>query len=169
MRSVDALRRFRRLMIMDERCWWKVIRYATIALLLAVAFGDGLGRLEGKFFPVKTNLVMSNVREQPSTEGTPTTLFDGQADKLRDCTLVKIHWYFRDGDESTRVEMVRRDRPSFSDRGKFYFRNWRVFLSKDDLTRRSYAVAWHDCHPLFNTLSVLYDSATTGEKTQWSD
>lgn len=127
----------------------------TIAALMAFAgvltSAQG-GRVEGYLWPVTTTGVVT----QHAAVGETRTRFWGHASRLRNCTFDHIVWYLGDPAHRSRADLTFEEGTKVRGDGVFVFGPWVVQLTPDQLLRRSYAVVYHRCHPLWLTQTRFY-------------
>tara|TARA_R110002167_G_scaffold74809_2_gene209099 strand:- start:312 stop:908 length:597 start_codon:yes stop_codon:yes gene_type:complete len=130
---------------------------ALLVLLAAASFGYSL--VEGRINPVMGPLQVTQVygSEQPYN-----TIFDGEADKLRDCTWIESRWYIgsRDG-ANVRTLWDYSGPPKVRREGRLEWQGQSARMSQHDLLRNSFADTVHDCGLPWKTVTPFYEA--TGE------
>ena len=111
---------------------------------------DWLPRLDGWALPVVGPFTPVDI-----TTADGETTFYGTTEKFRDCTIVRVKWYFgKIGSDELRSSINIRtlNRPVGDIRGG----PWRFPVDQDELRTSVYAVAWHRCHFLWDTATIFY-------------
>lgn len=126
--------------------------------------------VDGAINPVVTPLEISSMRLDRTDDWTRV---NGTFEKLRDCSLEEIRWYYGDRESFSRVESVsvpvllgptpsleNPREPKIRHEGKQRSDFLRVRLSPELIVSDSYAYVYHNCHGnwLWRTRSLFYDS-----------
>lgn len=110
-------------------------------------------RIEGKLYPVVVSTELTQVRPIDETN----SMIYGAARKVRDCSYIRIEWYY--GDPNGRHVLVPLDilEPSkIRGDGQFSFGPWQLNLGKDLVREETFALVYHDCHPFWPTVSQFW-------------
>ena len=115
--------------------------------------------LDGKIFPVITQLRIETIKIDETSQG---TLISGSATRLRGCTWKRTEWYLgRLGEQSAQLELEFLDRPEVRFKGETYWSAILVGASPEALINNSYALVYYSCWPMpfatFETTTVFYE------------
>lgn len=112
------------------------------------------GEIEGRWFPVTQNTVISQI---DPVMGTRSRIW-GSFEIIRDCEFRGLEFYLTNGSKSVLVDLDFEEPSRVRGPGHVGFGPWLVHLTQDQLENRSYAVAYHRCHPLWLTETRFYPS-----------
>jgi hypothetical protein len=140
-------------MRLSTSAWWRVITWAFMGLILVQTFGPAIGRIEGNIWPVVRGTQITEVDDDGVT-----SVFFGVSEKVRDCSFERIEWFIGDplGGMRSPVQVIFLDRDKLRPAAPFEFGPWGVRLSEETLREGSFAEVYHDCHPLFPTVTRFY-------------
>ena len=138
--------------------WGKanVFFFALLGMLLWPVV-DSLGpSVEGRLWPVTERTELTAVEPAGELKADVT----GTSIKLRNCDFVEVRWlYGRPEEPSSRVVIDFMDQPRPRPEGSFTFGPWRVGMPADQVRTKSWVVAVHKCHPLWNTETLFWVGA----------
>ncbi|MEO1639151.1 MAG: hypothetical protein AAFU41_07890 [Pseudomonadota bacterium] len=124
---------------------------SVIAALILFANSVG-GRVEGYFFPV----VAPAELDQITAVGETRSRIWGRAARLRQCSFDRVVWFLGDARNHARADVDFEESTKVRPVGAFSFGPWLVQLTPVQLRNRSYAVAFHRCHPFWLTQTRFY-------------
>lgn len=129
---------------------------AFLAAFAALIVWHNAGKVEGYLFPVATRVELSNPR--PGNVEF-RSLWDGKAEKLRDCSFVRLRWYLgpRDGPR-VRVRSRFEDAPEIRPAGEMVWTELFIGLPADTVLGNSHAFVYHDCGWPWETQTLFFDS-----------
>ncbi len=110
------------------------------------------GIIEGKAWPV-VSVVKIDVVEDVDNNGWAEVA--GSFEKLRNCTLHSLEWYWVGEQNDVRVHVKRTAEP-IRVAGDQTFNQLMVHMPYWEIEKRSYAIAYHKCHPLWITQTKFY-------------
>jgi hypothetical protein len=110
------------------------------------------GGVEGRFFPVVANTHI--IHSIPV--GETSSRIWGEADRIRNCSFERIEWRLGTPRRSSLAAVKFEETAKVRDTGKFEFGPWRIALTPEQIHKRSYAVVFHRCHPLWLTETRFY-------------
>jgi hypothetical protein len=113
--------------------------------------------VEGYVDPVVSKLQIENPRVGPNEFD---VTFDGQAEKLRNCTWIESRWYIGERFElSVRTNWLFAGPPQVRTGGTLVWRDQVVSMTPQELYHNSHADVVHTCPwRLWNVVTPLYDS-----------
>ncbi len=113
---------------------------------------DNIGIMEGLVWPVDINTTLDSV-EDIDADGWAEV--GGSFEKLRNCTLHSLEWYWVGEDNDVRVH-VRRTNTPIRGEGQHTFSQLMIHMPHNEIRDNSYAIAYHKCHPLWKTETKFY-------------
>lgn len=129
--------------------WTKFLLFTWAILFLT---SNLPGRIEGAIFPVIDNLEISVLNK------TPYSNVMGSYEKMRTCDLEEIRWYII-GSNGYKVR-IKTDEITVDERffspGRQSFGPIEVKMSPDFLVKNSEVHLISNCHPFWDTLTVIY-------------
>lgn len=141
----------------------RIVSYFTLPILLVLSiltfsllyFGPVLDRN----FPVVTNTEIHKIKEISNKEVEIWVTFD----KRRNCEFLGLSWYIgdpNDGFSKTWLIFLDDGKDSEPTRpaGKQIAGPWLIGISRDNLFLKSFALATHQCNPLWKTRTIFYQS-----------
>lgn len=126
---------------------------AAIALGSYIFVDAYAGDLEGRFFPVVTDVEFSSV----TPAGNRSSRIEGSFYKPRGgCDFVGIDFFLGGVNRSIPVDLVFEDGSKERGQGYEEFGPWVVQLSEGQFNNRSFAIVRHRCHPFWITETLFY-------------
>ncbi len=110
------------------------------------------GRIEGYFFPVSA---IGQIEAHEPVGETWTRVW-GEAIRFRQCSFDHLSWYLVRVGEDARADLIFEEGTKMDGGGHFDFGPWLVQLPASQLFERSYAIAYHRCHPFWLTATRFY-------------
>lgn len=126
----------------------KVFAVITLAALV-LSFA---GNIEGRVAPVVSDFQITRME----TAGEGFTRFWGTAVRVRDCKWRGMNWYLGDGNSDASATVRIEESTKIRRLGKFSFGPWVAAVTPDELRDKTFAVAIHECHPLWSTRTRIY-------------
>lgn len=121
------------------------------AIILYFAMHNG-GAIEGIINPV-VSVVQLDVSKDEDNDGWAEV--SGDFFKLRNCNLHTLEWFWSGESGATRVPVMRSTTP-IRDVGDQHFESLLVHMDYKQLKEHSYAIVYHECHPLWKTSTKFY-------------
>lgn len=124
----------------------------VLVLLSLLVLSPSLSILEGRLFPVVTDVVVTQTGQTPG--GTP--IFDTAFTKSRNCAFDHIAWYGPGGElAGLRLPSASPNQPPVNRvAGKQVSKGWRIMNFRDlELTL---AVVYHRCHVFWPTRTLFW-------------
>lgn len=85
------------------------------------------------------------------------TTINGVATKIRDCTYLKMEWFYGDEDgRSVLVPLKILEGSKIREDGQFGFGPWRLDLEESLVRDQSFALVYHRCHPMWDTITEFW-------------
>ena len=125
------------------------------AMMMFVTFGaDALGRLEGRYFPAVSN-VMIDVTDGPTEN---SSILGGSFDRPRGkCGFERIEWYLaKPGGAAARLDFEFLDPSQVRDAGPNDFGPWLLHATDLQIANFVYADVYHKCHAGWLTVTRFY-------------
>lgn len=123
----------------EWRLWMAILIGAVLVIGLS-----GIGQIEGRFFPVVSPVVLTD--PQPLPPPAFQHVWRGEADKLRDCSYRKVHWYYGPrGGADVQVSASFLDRPQIRSTGRLVWDGLIIGLEPDAVLKNSHADVYHQC------------------------
>ena len=126
-----------------------IVALVGISLWFAISIG---GVIEGKFYPVVKPADIQRV--EPA--GDVSTRIWGRAVRLRNCSFQRLEWRLGTEAAFSVVDLDFEESSKVRNSGRFQFGPWRLHLTPDQLSERSYAIVFHRCHRLWLTQTRFY-------------
>lgn len=127
-------------------------KYWLGAIILFFVLQNG-GAIEGMINPVVS---VAHLDVSKDDDGNGWAEISGQFEKLRgDCTYEAVEWYWVGQQSSSRVSLIF-PMAETRGKGKHSFSDWQLQMPYEQVTDYSYALAYHDCHPLWKTRTKFY-------------
>ena len=130
------------------------LQMATIVLLTFYILTTLIaGRLEGRFFPVVINTLATEIEPV----GTNRIRISGVFDKVRDCEFEGLEFYLvGPGGSRSAVDYQFEDVSVVRHSGRERFGPWLLHLTEQQFQTQTFAVAYHKCHPFWETVTQFY-------------
>ena len=129
---------------------------AFVAVVLTIG-NRALKNIDGWVNPVVGLLEITDIRRHPTEP--ESVMIAGNAEKFRNCDWLGIEWFVGKVDgRSASVPARFDDKPQVRATGVMHWSELVVSLPEDVVCNSSYAFVVHNCHPLWLTRSLFYDS-----------
>lgn len=129
--------------------------FALFGMLLWPIISTFAPQIEGRLFPVVVSTELTKVIKLPEDE--THSLVYGQSRKVRDCSFIKMDWYYGSPEgKSVLVPLEVMERSKIRDEGRFSFGPWHLALSKELVNSSSFALVTHRCHPFWETQTTFW-------------
>lgn len=138
------------------------IRYALHRAAILLGFGLSIftamialaaaPTIEGRHLPVIKWTTIDRIEPDHDRGG---SLIWGRSFRKRPCEFYALNWYWQINDRRVRVPVTFIERPKIRDLGWFEFGPWHIPLSREAIESQTFAVAEHECHWLWRTVTTF--------------
>lgn len=124
--------------------------FSTLGAVLAIIliwFATIIGpKIESVIFPIVRNV---QVQKFEFIDKSHTQIL-GSAEKLRECTFLKLEWYYGKPDSAHVLVPVKfLEGNKIREGGLFDFGPWEISLGVDQIKNQTFAIVYHRCHPFW--------------------
>ena len=142
---------------------FKYFVIGVLCSLFILVFSENVGHVEGKLFPVVSELTVYDF--EPLPPPAYRHKFKGHADKLRDCNWVRTEWYLgKRGSLRVPVVFDYGEKPRLNQVGRIFWGDMRISLDPFEVLNNSHADVIHDCGWPWLTRTPFYDSEETNNE-----
>ena len=128
----------------------KLLQSLTLAMPVVAVMLLPWGDIEGRFFPVMGDLTIGNPVPFPPPDY--RSKWEGDAQKLRNCSWVRTEWYLGDrGGNRVRVNFEYTDPPKLRETGNLHWNGMLISLDIGSVQSASHSDVIHKCHGLWET------------------
>lgn len=128
--------------------------YLVLLGMIVWPFMVTLGpKLEGRLAPVVVGTHLTRVVPDDETH----SLVYGSSTKRRECTYLKMEWFYGEPNgQHVLLPLEIMERSRIRENGEFGFGPWRLNLNADLVRDESFALVYHRCHPLWDTVTEFW-------------
>jgi len=128
-----------------------ILAKVLIILMIIAAVLPTLPYIEGRLLPVVTDVNIDVYQDN----GDGWSVLKGSFKKIRNCNFNRLEWRYGDNQSNVPVALVFPE-TVLRKTNKYIFDGWKLQLIPENVKNKSFAVVYHNCHPLWPTITRFY-------------